>query len=515
MRAVLAACIFFGICAVACAQYPGHVKKDADTTPSLRATGVFEWTGDLTKPTAGRLIPIAVWDGSAYQPGGLYMAQPAPLTVLTGTVYQLEQAGTPKGLFTVNTAANLGSSNLGSSNLSGFWIGIGSVKPEMVVAKAKPPMSKHPPQVVKDVDSDRPTLHRKDSASDSSSSSTTGSSSASGGKSTTAASSGSANSGTTDSSDPDRPTLHRRDTSDTSSSSSSSDSGNSGNDGTVQNSSSNDPDRPTLHRKDDSGSSAQSAPSVDPDRPTLHKRADTSPSGSAAGAPVTATADTDPDRPRLRHGKPERDEGTVEPSKLEGVPADMNQITAISDTKEGEPHSYVYSWADPDDANKMKSEMEELAQKIVVGNAATPSPAQKTGAASVTKTTATRHKAAVQLSLPPLTEEKFNAFELAYNSGATIVFSAKTTGEGDAVKYVTLIAKPDFYGVPQVIFKQVTNEDRLDITPRMRLVDAADTDADNRAELIFELRGKTGRQFAIYRLMNGHLQEAFNTGPLP
>ncbi len=43
---------------------------------------------------------------------------------------------------------------------------------------------------------------------------------------------------------------------------------------------------------------------------------------------------------------------------------------------------------------------------------------------------------------------------------------------------------------------------RLDIVPWMRLVDAVDTDGDGRAELIFELRSKTGRQFGIYRVVN-------------
>src|SRR5580692_1042755 len=122
------------LCTAAHAQYPGRVKKDADTGPTLRASGIFEWTGDLANPKAGRLIPLAVWDGQQYQPGGLYLAQPAPLTVLTGTIYELEQAGTPRGLFNVNGAQNLG----------GSWIAIGAVKPEMVIVKAKPPMSKHP-----------------------------------------------------------------------------------------------------------------------------------------------------------------------------------------------------------------------------------------------------------------------------------------------------------------------------------------------------------------------------------
>jgi hypothetical protein len=113
-----------------------------------------------------------------------------------------------------------------------------------------------------------------------------------------------------------------------------------------------------------------------------------------------------------------------------------------------------------------------------------------------------------------LEDEKFSAFELSYNGGATLVLTAKT-GEPGMTRYVTLIAQPDFYGTPQVIFKQITSDERLNIVPRMRLVDAVDTDADGRAELIFELRGKTGREFGIYRVVNRHVEQAFNTGPLP
>ncbi len=58
----------------------------------------------------------------------------------------------------------------------------------------------------------------------------------------------------------------------------------------------------------------------------------------------------------------------------------MNQMAAISDTKPSEPHSYVYSWADPEDAAKMKTAMEELAQKAIAGistgTAATPGQMQ-------------------------------------------------------------------------------------------------------------------------------------------
>jgi hypothetical protein len=529
------------LCTGANAQYPGRIKKDADTGPTLRATGIFEWTGDLANPKAGRLIPLAVWDGAQYQPGGLYLAAPAPLTVLSGTVYELEQAGAPKGLFQVNGAENLGGGVSGESAGSSSWIAVGSVKPETPIVKAKPPMSKHPPQVVKDAgsDSDRPTLHRKDSSGGDDTSSSTSStssdpdrptlhrkdsgdaSSGSGGGSSQTGSSGSQSSSgsqtssstsqtgssstsTTASSDPDKPTLHRRDASDSSSGSSS---------GTTQSAPADDSDRPTLHKKDSSGD-AQNAPSVDPERPTLHHHQDAA-AGGASG-PVSFPAD--PDRPKLRYGKPQVLEGTVEPSKLEGLPMDMNQMTAISDMKTREAHPYIYSWNDPADGAKFKAAMEDLAQKAIAAGFATTTPANvtKTAPRTPAKTaTTTRHKAATPPPLPPLEDEKFNIFELSYNGGATGVLTAKTTGTDGMAKYITLIAQPDFYGAPQIFFKQLTSDKGLDIVPRMRLVDAADTDGDGRAELIFELRGKTGRSFGIYRLSSGKMFEAYNTGPLP
>ena len=491
-----------GLCTVANAQYPGRINKAADTTPTLRATGVFEWTGDLDKPKAGRLIPLTVWDGQQYQPGGLYLAQPAPLTVLTGTVYELEQAGAPKGLFNVNAAENLG----------GSWIAVGSVKPVVVIVKAKAPMSKHPPQVVKDADSDKPTLHRKDGSTDSGTTST-----------------GTGSDSSTSTADSDRPTLHRKDSGDSASGSSSS-STTTGSTGSSSGSSTppSDPDKPTLHKRDSSdssssgsGSSSDSAstqsvpadaPSVDPDRPTLHKRRDTN---ASAGGPVSYLANPDPERPKLRYGKPAVLEGSVEPSKLEGLPKDMNQMAAISDVKTKETHPFTYSWADPDDANKMKAGMEELAQKAIAAGFTTATVAPKNVTKTATKTPTPRRKAVAPPPPPPLEDETFKVYELSYNGGATLVLTAKSTADNGEAKYVTLIAQPDFYGIPHPLFQQMTSDKALDISPRMHLVDAADTDGDGRAELIFELRGKTGRAFGIYRVVSGRAYEAYNTGPLP
>jgi hypothetical protein len=47
----------------------------------------------------------------------------------------------------------------------------------------------------------------------------------------------------------------------------------------------------------------------------------------------------------------------------------------------------------------------------------------------------------------------------------------------------------------------------------MRLVDAVDAEADNRGELLFELRGATERQFALYRVLRGDATRIFLSGP--
>ena len=522
-----------GLFTVAHAQYPGRVNPNQGATaaPVLRATAVLEYTGDLTKPTAARLVPLAVWDGERYQPGGLYLADPVPLTVESGTVYELLDAGTSKGLFDVKAAANV----------SGAWVATGAYqKPAPPkVAKLKP--SKTLPQFVKDTgsssDPDKPTLHRRtDSGSgsgQSGSGSASGSASGSGAGSASGSGSGSGSS-TSSASDPDKPTLHRR--TDSGSDSGSSPGPDSGSGSSTANSAPPvDPDRPTLHKPSDSSSgpgsgsgTASNAPAVDPDRPTLHKQSTTNPNDN--GAPVSATTNTDPDRPHLGRGRPAAEEQLDAPSKVEiaklaGNPENLKLMAAVSDAKTREPHSYVYSWADPEDAKKMQAALEDVAKNLIAGNPLPAASSGSFGSASPTSTksasktaptrtagskTAAAHRAAAKPALPELADEQFKAYELSFGGGATLVFSAKS-GEADATKYVTIIAQPDFNGVPQILFKQVTSEAQLDAVPRMRLVDAVDTDADNRAELIFELAGRTDQQFAIYKVHDHSVEQVFST----
>jgi hypothetical protein len=478
-----------GIAIPSYGQYVGRVDTSKDAkTPPLRATAVLEYTGDVTKPVASRLVPIAVWDGSTYQPGGLYMAQPVPLTVESGTQYELEVAGMPKGLFDVKAAANV----------SGSWIAIGAFQRPAAPKPSHLKASKTIPQWVRDQDDDKPHFAHRPTSSGTGPASSSGSGSGS--------NSGSASSSNAPPVDPDRPTLHRRTDSDSGSSSS----GTSGSNGSSSGSSST------------TTTASNPAPAADPDRPTLHKHTAAS-NANDNGAPVSAIMDVDPDRPRLRRGRPENLESLdvpsdVEIAKLAGNPENLEQMIAVSDAKTREPHNFVYSWTNPDDEKKAQTALEDMAKNLLAGKPLKPAisaqPAKKTTTAATRPPVHRTAKKPAGPPLPDLADEQFKAYELTFGGGATLVFSAKSTMPDGKVKYVTMIAQPDFNGDPQVIFKQVTSDDALDVIPRMQLVDAVDTNADNRGKLIFELAGKTDRQYAIYTVADHAVEQVFSTaGP--
>ena len=71
-----------------------------------------------------------------------------------------------------------------------------------------------------------------------------------------------------------------------------------------------------------------------------------------------------------------------------------------------------------------------------------------------------------------LADEDFQAFGLTFGGGATMVLTGHTTATPQ--KYVTVIAQPDFYGKAQILLKQVTTDNSLDVIPRMRARAASD-----------------------------------------
>jgi hypothetical protein len=481
------------------AQYPGQVTKTGKETPELRAIAVLEWTGEAGKPKTSRLVPVAVLDGGQLQDGGIYLARPQPLALAGEVEYELQQDGKPIGLFDIKNAGQE----------QGSWVGYGTWKP-LPSARPKPSARELArTEIDDDVQSDQPVLHRKHRA---------GEEPAGGAGNGGGSGSDSGSGGQPQASDPDRPTLHKKASSDsTSDANSSTGTGNASSGATQASTSSSqasdtspDADRPTLHRRASSDSAGSdsgtaSSPPDDRDRPTLKKKKHAEDVGHVDSLPDV----TDPDRPRLKRGKSSGGNLDVVPS-LMGLPSDMRQVVAVSDARNRPEHPWDYSWANPDDEVAMKSALEDIARGALDLNPPPPPPAPK----RTTTKTAARKSAhpAPQPEPAPLLDEQFRVFELAYGAGATLVLTAHTGGPFAQQKFVTLIAQPDLYGNLLVLLKNVTDGAHLDDTPRMKLVDAVDAMADNRGELLFELRGQTQRQFALYRVLRGQAEKLFVSG---
>lgn len=470
----------------AVAQYPGQITDKDKNAPTMRAVAVLEWTGDLAHPKASRLIPISVWDGQDLQDGGIYLARPQPLALDSETEYELQKDGKNIGFYDIHDAARQQDS----------WIGLGAFKPlpSGPSPQERARMAARQKVDVDDADSDTPILHRKHHADDPPNG---GGSTASGGSNS---GSGSGSNG---------PTLHKGGDAGTDSSGSSTASNGNG---------------PTLHKGGDASSNDSddnsSASAPDPDRPRLHADTDSSSSGStdsdrpklhAAPADDEAHVDnlpniTDPDRPRLRRGQPAEYGPSAKPTLI-GLPPELEQDVAISDSSAIKQHPWDYSWANPDDEAKMKAALEDTARKEL-GLDTAPAAAAKATA----HRTSTHRKTTPPPPPAPLQDEQFRVFELQYGAGATLVLSAHTQGTGAQQKFVTLVAQPDLYGGVVVLLKNVTDAAHLDVTPRMRLIDAVDALADNRGELLFELRGQSQRQFVLYRVLRGQATMIFTTG---
>ena len=124
-----------------------------------------------------------------------------------------------------------------------------------------------------------------------------------------------------------------------------------------------------------------------------------------------------------------------------------------------------------------------------------------------------------------LAQEEIAGYTLSYGGLPTFVYTAAAAtapgagspppaGSVRPVAYVTVVAQRLPTGELQVAMNNVTDSLHLDRGPRLRLIDAVDPDDSHRASLLFELRGSTSRQFALYRLTAVHAEQTFTTASI-
>lgn len=525
----------------------------------VRAVGVYEWTGDLVRPAAARLIPVTLFINGELEDASIFKPQPIPFALEPGNQYILQQAGISQGLLDLQSASK--EPDAATGNIDGWWA-FGTVTrdaptpaPKLRASRTLSSISSSkgdiPPAPITTPDTDKDS-NRSENAPD-----------------------------------PDRPTLRRRSTSPNASKS-----------------------NPATAQPD-----ASATPPDDPDRPSLKRRPASQPADSTAAQtqsdtaapesqqrPASAVAG-DPDRPILHRGVPAGG-GPTEPAetrqlaRLAGLPKDLHQLVAVSDAANRPEHDFARPWADDAERRGITSQLEAIARARLAAysptaplapgtprsgrlvgqtdpgqaapaagtpSAATPSrtrsqtaASQRAGTLAARRRAAARKQAASQATLP-LEDEDVRAYTLSYGAAPTFVFTAHTpasttsnpataapapsskpgfvtsstssrsstaadstitaaasapssTRDEGAIRYVTLVAQQDTFGHLQIAFSAVTDSAHLDRVPWMRLVGPVDVEASNRASLLFELREQGSRQFALYRVLSGHADPLFTTG---
>jgi|ERR1051326_5879685 hypothetical protein len=252
-------------------------------------------------------------------------------------------------------------------------------------------------------------------------------------------------------------------------------------------------DRPVLHRGD-----ATPTPT-----PSSGDSADNTPSG----------APDDADRPILRRRTPEKQEpqatpqpspspveGAVPPAKPRVFTPGTKTYVAVSDNESVDTRSFEFKWK-PGEEQAMEAKMRKLALAQLPRENA-------------------------QLNANSLKNVVMRSFDLDLSNDAVIVLSAEIPGSyltsgakgapGKFIsRYVTVIARVDFEGVPQKLASSVTDSSRLDVAPRLELIDAVDVDGDGLAELLFREYSFDEKSFIVYGVGRSTVTKVFEGASMP
>jgi hypothetical protein len=219
--------------------------------------------------------------------------------------------------------------------------------------------------------------------------------------------------------------------------------------------------------------------------------------------PTTPILD-DPDRPILQPGPSTAPTTTPE---LTTLPPDLHQAAAVSDAATRAPQTFHYTWPTPSSHDQTLQSLEALALPHLTHYAAfnhlTPAP-----------TTTTAGPTFANAPAPTLIHAQLLAYTLSDAATPTYILTAESPLTTNGPIYLTLIAQPDATNALHLTLLSITDATHLDRTPWLRPIDAVDPDATGHADLLFELRSQTTRQFALYTLTPTHAEQALLTTPI-
>ena len=433
------------LCGSAMAQ-----QRRQQKTP--RALALVEWPAK-GKP---RVVPIAILIDGRFYDASIYMADPVPMALEYGNVYEVEKTGEPEGFVTIN---------LPRQTASGQWTAEAKYqsKQEVLAATAK----KAEPSVRPDPVEGPPKL-------------TKGGAKAAAPAPTATPAPAKPEPAPTASGDDDRPRLTKP--------------------GETK------PSEPTAAPSAAPASSAQAQPAQRPaeapdtsGRPRLRRGVPVETSEESAPAPAVARASTETN-------------GARSAQALAGSPVKI--LPAISDAGGPEPRSFVMPGSETP-RDQLVSGMEDLAraalQKFAAGHGGANVGALENvdvrafDLSLANQATVVLTASAHQAPAPPPTKSRRGKRE-----------PVESTPPVDAylTYWVTVVARENYNGEMRQLQAWTTDSRHLDAYARMELIDAVDADGDGRGELLFRAINDLGRNFVIYRVAPDQLVSLYDSSQL-
>ncbi len=471
-------------------EKPAEPKKKSVKGP--RAVGLYE----VNASGKGMLIPIAILVDGKFYDASVYKADPVPMALDSGTVYEVEQSGDSQGLFTVGGA--LHSKNPGSANA---WVGAGSYLPNGTEVAKATHKAENVPVGLDNSDSDAPPRLSRGKASKPAAPANPSPAPASGTPASSAPASGTSapntSAGTGSSEKPAAPSTPPASSPPAGGSSTGQDA-----------------------QKPADSSAKQQAPSGQTPSQTAPGQTSQGPEGQAANYY----------RPTLRRGKPTQaapeDEEDVAPktgkpgsaaTAAAASPMPVQVVPAISDAGGPDPHSYKFFWKTGEEEER-RNQMLDLAASEVRAYADALARNQIPAKPPAAKAAAAGHKAPVKPAQPVFENIQFRAFDVWANNQFVMTLTAEAhfppaAGATAAPEQysITLVTRTDIYGNLRKLYSGVTDKFHLDVTPRLELIDVVDADGDGRGELLFRETTDAGTGYLIYRATPDKLWKMFDS----
>ncbi len=510
-------------------EKPPEPKKKKVKGP--RAVGLLQLASD----GKGTLIPIAILVDGKFYDASAYKADPVPMALESGTVYEVEQSGDSQGLFTVRGA--LHSQNPGSVNP---WMGAGSYLPNGTEAPKTTRKAEDVPVGLDNTDSDAPPRLTRGSASKPATVPSPSPAATSGAPASTAPAPAAPSSGSPSSGGPASASPASAAPAGTGSSDKAAGAG----------------ATPGSSQPATATTAGPAVPGQSASGQTSSSRASSGQaSSSQASTGPTSTGPTSQDqgenyyRPTLRRGKPTqgspeedqtakdqaaKDQVAVKTGKPDSPVAaaslgPVQLMPAISDAGGPDPKPYNFFWKTGEEEER-RNQMLELAGDEVRAYANALARNQISAKPPAAKAAAASRKPPTKPVQPVLENVQFHAFDVWANNQVVMILSAeahfppvsehpapgKSTAAAGATaapeQYsITLVARTDIYGNLRKLYSGVTDKFHLDVTPRLELIDVVDADGDGRGELLFRETTDAGSGYIIYRAAADKLWKMFDS----